>query len=122
MGAVEFEWKDGRFVEAGKPSSTPRPEARSVEKSVGLWAQGIKLVKTLNTMVRDRTYRFPLKTKIALVFAIIYAISPLDIIPDFLTFFLGFGLIDDVGVIAFAIRMLMLDAAEYAKARGSKLT
>lgn len=45
-------------------------------------------------LLRDR--RVPKKTKLIPIIAIIYILSPIDIIPDFLV---GPGLLDDVGIL-----------------------
>lgn len=57
-----------------------------------------------------RRYPLPTKTALVLVFAFLYLISPVDIIPDI---FPLIGLVDDIAVFAFAFGFIKDDLENY---------
>jgi len=75
-----------------------------------IWAD----VKLLVSMVRDYvsgTYRdVPFGTIAAVTAAILYFVSPFDMMPDFIP---GIGYIDDAAVIALCLRMVHADIEKY---------
>ncbi|WP_409294587.1 YkvA family protein [Peribacillus sp. SCS-26] len=54
--------------------------------------------------------RIPYRSLIIILIGIIYFVSPLDFIPDFL---LGFGLMDDIAVLGFVLSQLDYDIKQY---------
>ena len=60
-------------------------------------------------------YDLPTGTLQAIVVALLYFISPLDIIPDFLPFI---GLADDAAIFAFVVSRIRKDLERYAEATG----
>jgi uncharacterized membrane protein YkvA (DUF1232 family) len=60
-------------------------------------------------------FDFPTGTLQAIVVALLYFISPLDIIPDVLPFF---GLVDDAAILAFVVNRVRGDLDAFAKATG----
>jgi uncharacterized membrane protein YkvA (DUF1232 family) len=48
----------------------------------------------------------PTKSILSVIAALLYFVSPIDAIPDFL---LGFGFIDDAAIIAFTVRQISKD-------------
>jgi uncharacterized membrane protein YkvA (DUF1232 family) len=57
------------------------------------------------------SYRqIPTKSIATAVIAIIYFVSPIDLVPDFI---LGFGLLDDAAVIGFVIKQINKDLVAY---------
>jgi uncharacterized membrane protein YkvA (DUF1232 family) len=65
------------------------------------------LVKLLWRLVQDP--RVPRRSKLALVLAGVYVISPIDLLPDFIV---GAGQLDDIFVVALAINHLIQRAGE----------
>jgi uncharacterized membrane protein YkvA (DUF1232 family) len=57
-----------------------------------------------------RRYPLPTKTALVLLFAFLYLISPVDIIPDI---FPLIGLVDDIAVFAFAFGFIKDDLENY---------
>ena len=72
-------------------------------------------IKLMFSMLRDYwqgNYRdVPWKSITAVAGALIYVMNPLDLIPDMI---LGFGFIDDFGVVALCLRMVESDLIRYA--------
>ena len=76
-------------------------------------------VPTLCLMIRDYAsgvyQEIPFGTMIGIVVALLYLVSPIDIIPDVITVL---GLTDDAAVIAFALKMAHSDIEDYKKWKG----
>ncbi|AOY89183.1 hypothetical protein BKP64_13960 [Marinobacter salinus] len=72
-------------------------------------------IKLMFSMVRDYwngNYRsVPWKTIAAVAGALLYVLNPLDVIPDII---LGFGFLDDAGVVALCLKMVESDLHRYA--------
>jgi uncharacterized membrane protein YkvA (DUF1232 family) len=72
-------------------------------------------VSLMFSMLRDYwqgNYReVPWKSIAAIAGALIYVLNPLDVIPDLI---LGFGFIDDAGVVALCLKMVESDLLRYA--------
>ncbi len=79
----------------------PRKFSELVKEAALLVPNSVKLLMRL-----ARDPRIPLRRKIPVVAAIGYAVSPIDVIPDFL---LGVGMLDDAVVISFALDNLLSD-------------
>jgi uncharacterized membrane protein YkvA (DUF1232 family) len=75
-----------------------------------VWAQ-FELLLSLVKDYFNGTYKdIPKKSIIAIVAGILYFLSPMDLMPDFI---LGFGLIDDVFIIGLVIKQVTKDLAKY---------
>lgn len=72
-------------------------------------------IKLMFAMIRDYWYgnyrSVPWKTIAAVAGALLYVLNPLDMIPDLI---LGFGLIDDAGVVALCLKLVESDLHRYA--------
>ncbi|MFT5466779.1 MAG: uncharacterized membrane protein YkvA (DUF1232 family) [Verrucomicrobiales bacterium] len=92
-------------------------ESEAVEKHVRE-SRGLKRfyndVKTLFAMLRDyyrgRYREMPFMTIAAIIATILYLISPIDLIPDFIPII---GVIDDVAVLAVCVRWVRSDIKKY---------
>jgi len=58
-------------------------------------------------------------TILAIIGAILYFVSPLDVVPDFLV---GLGILDDAAVITFTLKKLSAELGEFKKWKYSKVT
>jgi uncharacterized membrane protein YkvA (DUF1232 family) len=80
----------------------------------GVLAQFFDDIRTMFSMVRDfskREYRkVPFGTIAAVAGALLYILSPVDLIPDFIP---GIGLMDDVGVLLACLRLVRVDLQKY---------
>ena len=72
-------------------------------------------IKLMFAMIRDYWYgnyrNVPWKTIAAVAGALLYVLNPLDVIPDLI---LGFGFIDDAGVVALCLKLVESDLHHYA--------
>lgn len=85
---------------------------------VGLLARIIQNLRLLLPLIRDYwkgTYRdVSVKSIVVFIFALAYLISPIDLIPDWI---LGFGQIDDLGILGLSLYFLEKDLVKYKKWR-----
>lgn len=72
-------------------------------------------IKLMFSMLRDYwqgNYReVPWKSVAAIAGALVYVMNPMDVIPDLI---MGFGFIDDAGVVALCLKMVESDLLRYA--------
>jgi uncharacterized membrane protein YkvA (DUF1232 family) len=82
-----------------------RDRARALAKDVAAF------VPDVGRLFRDvlKDDRVPRLVKAEAALALAYVVSPIDVIPDFLP---GIGQLDDIAVIAWAVRRLLLGAGE----------
>jgi len=82
-----------------------------VRREVGRFIGKIKLFTEMLTEYFRGNYReVPMKTIILITAALIYLVSPLDAIPDFL---IGIGFVDDGAVIAYVFNSLNEDIESF---------
>ncbi|WOK05116.1 YkvA family protein [Imperialibacter roseus] len=104
--------RDGERVDKiiGSVSTKLGEITRSNEKLSGF----VGRIKVISRMVKNYisgNYRvMPWKSIVLLVAGLIYFITPIDLIPDFIP---ALGLIDDISMIAFIYRSLKQDIDEY---------
>ena len=79
-------------------------------------------IPVLISLVRayvDKTYvEIPIGSILAIIGALIYFLSPVDLIPDIIP---GVGYLDDVAVVGVAFKLVHDDVAEYKKWRDTKV-
>jgi len=69
-------------------------------RSVGFWAGLIRQFRLAWRLLWD--YRVPAWTKLLPFIAMVYIISPIDFLPDWM---LGLGQLDDIGVLLLGVRL-----------------
>lgn len=72
------------------------------------------LVSMVRAYIKGKYKAVPVKTIISIISALIYLISPVDIIPDFIP---GVGYVDDAAVIAFVVKCVLSDIEDYRRWR-----
>ena len=73
--------------------------------------EDLKLFVSLIRDYRSGAYKkFPFLSVAGIVFTLIYIISPVDLIPDYI---LGIGQIDDAAILGFCLYLLRKDVRKY---------
>ena len=72
------------------------------------------LISLVRNYVKKRYKNIPIGTIIAIVSALIYVLTPIDLIPDVIV---GAGFIDDALVVATCLKLVGSDVEEYKKWR-----
>jgi uncharacterized membrane protein YkvA (DUF1232 family) len=75
-----------------------------------LWTDLPLLVRLLKAWKRGRYQGLSIRTLASLATALIYVVSPIDMIPDFIP---GIGLIDDAAVLTFLLHSMAQDLAAF---------
>ena len=76
----------------------------------GMLAEIPVLISLVKAYLEKRYSKVPIGTVIAIVGALIYFLSPIDLVPDLLP---AIGLVDDAAVIALALKLVHDDVKEY---------
>lgn len=75
-----------------------------------LWTDLPLLVRLLKAWKRGRYHGLSLRTLASLAIAVIYVLSPIDMIPDFIP---GIGLIDDAAVLTLLLHSMAQELAAF---------
>lgn len=81
------------------------------------WRKLSLLIQLLKSWVRGEYRDVPYRSIIMLIVGLLYFVSPIDVIPDFL---FGFGYIDDVAVIALIFSQIDKDLLKYLEWKNKK--
>lgn len=76
----------------------------------GMLAEIPVLISLVKAYIEKRYANVPVGTVIAIVGALLYFLSPIDLVPDLLP---AIGLVDDAAVIALALKLVHDDVKEY---------
>ncbi|NLG40871.1 MAG: DUF1232 domain-containing protein [Chloroflexi bacterium] len=72
------------------------------------------LASLIRSYIKKEYFDIPIGSIIAILSALIYFVSPIDLIPDFIP---GIGQVDDAVVIAVCLKLVESDVEEYVKWR-----
>lgn len=89
-------------------------------KKLGTLAAAWRLRSTIISMLKDTwkgDYKMTFFSKVSLIGALLYVISPVDFIPDI---FPVVGWADDAGVVFLLLGRLVSEAGRYAKMRAAR--
>lgn len=93
--------------------------AKSRDRLGDAWGELQTLFRLLKAWVTGQYRDVPWRVIVIAIAAVLYFVNPFDLIPDFL----GIGLLDDIGVVAFAMSQMKDDLAafrEWEKAAPAK--
>ncbi|CAM3679801.1 YkvA family protein [Mesobacillus zeae] len=76
-----------------------------------IWSNLILLFDLIRSWRKGEYKKISAKTLVTVIAAIIYFVSPIDIVPDFLV---GIGIIDDVAVLSFVLKQLSAELLDYS--------
>jgi uncharacterized membrane protein YkvA (DUF1232 family) len=102
-------------AQADKPGTLERI-GRQWDEFLATKGQGVKAyladLQLAYKMLRDPKFQIDKQTKTVLIIALLYIISPIDLIPDAIPFL---GMIDDVLVAGYALRQAAAELERYRK-------
>lgn len=120
MSKKEFTEKDFEIQsqkvteEDGKKVLQQEDEILEKTKKVSILAKYLDEIKLLLSMLKDyftgKYKAVPWNSISGIIFALLYLISPIDLIPDL---FPGIGYIDDTAVIALCLKLISSDIEKY---------
>ena len=88
-----------------------RNEGLGKKTFLGRLIQDLGLIVPLLRDYRSGAYgKFPFLSVAAIVFTVIYMVSPIDLIPDYI---IGIGQIDDATVVALCLYLMKKDLQKY---------
>jgi uncharacterized membrane protein YkvA (DUF1232 family) len=93
------------------PNSRPRFAGSRTRHAIAL----VRRPTALFRLMFDRGA--PLMPRMIALFAVLYVVMPIDLIPDFVPIF---GWLDDIGVTAIAMSYVLAKAAAYGDAQAGK--
>jgi len=115
LGYKKFESSAKKYAESPqkitKLLKKTRKKANNNKVSLAtVWNDFQLLIELVKSWSKGQYRSISKKSIVFIIAAILYFISPIDVIPDFL---IGFGIIDDAAVISFAIKQLSGEIEKY---------
>ncbi|WP_083413047.1 YkvA family protein [Bacillus massilinigeriensis] len=98
--------KTDRLISAARKKATHR---RSSLKDV--WKSLSLLIELVRSWRKGEYRKVSVKTIVTIVAALLYFVSPIDIVPDFL---IGLGIVDDVAVLGYVLKQVSDELSDYA--------
>lgn len=115
QGSKQFESKAKEYLD--DPQKTEEllslAEKKAKKNKNGLsevWDQLQLLFEFIHSWRKGEYREVPTRSVIMIMAAILYFVSPIDIIPDFI---FGLGMIDDAAVIGFTLKQISMDLEKY---------
>ena len=90
---------------------------QTVPKAGNVLAMIPTMISLIKSYIKKEYTKIPVGTIVAVISALLYWLSPIDLIPDAIP---GVGYIDDTAVIAACIKLVGDDLEEYKKWRDNK--
>ncbi|PLR76089.1 methyltransferase type 11 [Bacillus sp. V3-13] len=110
----KYESKAGGYAkDPAKARNLLKEAMNKANRSKGALAETWDKLQLFFDMIRmwiKGEYRLPTRSLITILAVIIYFVSPIDIIPDFI---IGLGLVDDAAVIAYAFKQISADLEKF---------
>ncbi|WP_240620206.1 YkvA family protein [Peribacillus acanthi] len=78
----------------------------------GFWSKLQLLFQMLKSWTKGEYKEIPYRTLVMMFAGLLYFVSPIDIVPDFL---MGLGLLDDAAVIAFIVKQVDKDLVKFSE-------
>jgi len=77
---------------------------------VETWGQSQTLVRMLQAYIQGNYKRVPWQSLVMAMVAIVYFVTPLDVIPDFIV---GLGLLEDAALLSWVVQSLYSDITKF---------
>ena len=89
--------------------SSQKAEDKKDSMPTGLWSDVKTLLKMLKAW-QGGSYKFSKKTILYVIAGLLYFLSPMDLVPDFI---LGLGFIDDAAVLAIVVKRIRSELEKF---------
>lgn len=89
----------------------------AVGKLTSYWKDIRLCLRMLGDIVSGKYRKVPVGTIAAILGALAYVLSPLDLIPDFI---IPFGYVDDAGVVSACLQLVRVDLERYKSETGAE--
>lgn len=113
---IEDVFNHSAWQEQANKAGTLERIGRTWDAFVTTKGQGVKAyladLQLAYKMLRDPNFQLDKQTKTVLIIALLYIISPIDLIPDAIPFL---GMVDDVLVAGYALRQAAAELERYRK-------
>jgi uncharacterized membrane protein YkvA (DUF1232 family) len=115
QGSLKFESKAKKYLQ--DPAKTEeliyQAEKKAINKKGALtdvWDKLQLLFDFVHSWRKGEYRDIPTRSVVMILATIIYFISPVDIVPDFI---IGFGIVDDAAVIGYTLKQISTDLEKY---------
>ena len=115
QGSKQFEMKAKKYIE--DPAKTKelldQAEKKAQHKKGALtdvWDKLQLLFDFVHSWRKGEYREIPTRSVVMIIATILYFVSPIDMVPDFI---IGFGIIDDAAVIGFTLKQISTDLEKY---------
>jgi uncharacterized membrane protein YkvA (DUF1232 family) len=114
-GMKKYESKAKQYIEDKEKAEGLLTKATKKAKSkqgalTEVWEKLQLLFSLFKAWIKGEYKEIPKKSLVIIVATIVYFVSPLDLVPDFIT---GLGILDDAAVIAFAFKQITGDLEKF---------
>lgn len=89
----------------------------AIGRAGGVVGRLVNDARTLYELLRDPAFKMEWQEKAKIIACLLYFITPVDLVPDFI---LGFGFIDDAVVVGLTLKTLAALVERYRKFRASR--
>jgi len=113
-------WNNKEEVKDIFTKTGEKAEGHKIEMKTGLFAD-VQLLREMINAYLSGNYKFNKRTIVYVVAGLLYFLSPIDLVPDFI---LGLGFIDDAAVLAMVVKRLKteVDTFKNEKTENNKQT
>lgn len=113
---VEEIFTQSKWKEQAEKPDTLEQIGRKWDETISTKGQALKAyledLKLVYKMLRDPNFQLEREKKITVIIALLYIVSPIDLIPDAIPFL---GMLDDVLVAGYALKQVADELARYKK-------
>lgn len=122
-GAKRYEEEaEGYLDDKEKSQGLLKTAIEKARKNEGALGEAVKKLELLFEMLRawiKGDYKMPKRSMVMVIAAIIYFVSPIDLIPDFIV---GLGFFDDAAVISYTIKQIAGDIDKFEEWKKAKVS
>lgn len=123
LGYKKFELSAHDYAENPEKTAdllkkTMKKAARNKSAFKGIWKNLQLLMELMKSWSKGEYADISKKSIVFIIASILYFVSPIDLVPDFL---IGFGIVDDAAVLGFALKQISGEIDKYVAWKENKL-